>query len=110
MEVTAREESGCTVARVAGRLDAATAPVFEKTCEEWIGKGTRRLVLDLSALDYVSSAGLRAVLSTMKKLKSAGGGMAVTGLSGVVKEVFTISGFDALLPVGESVAEAITIL
>lgn len=110
MEVTAREESGCSVARVAGRLDAATAPVFEKTCEEWIGKGTRRLVLDLSALDYVSSAGLRAVLSTMKKLKSAGGGMAVTGLSGVVKEVFTISGFDALLPVGESVAEAIASL
>ena len=110
MEVTAREESGCTVAKVAGRLDAATAPVFEKTCDEWIGKGTKKLVLDLSSLDYVSSAGLRAVLSTMKKLKAAGGGLAVSGLTGVVKEVFTISGFDALLPIGDSVAQAIATL
>lgn len=110
MDLTTREESGCTVARVAGRLDAATAPVFEKACEEWVGTGTKKLVLDLSALDYVSSAGLRAVLATMKRLKSAGGGIAVSGLSGVVKEVFTISGFDALLPTRESVAEAIASL
>lgn len=110
MEVVSREESGCTVGRVSGRLDAATAPAFEKACEEWIARGTKKLVLDLSALDYVSSAGLRAILSTMKKLKTAGGGIAVTGLSGVVKEVFTISGFDSLLPVGESVAQAIASL
>jgi anti-anti-sigma factor len=100
MVVTAREESGCTVGSVAGRLDAATAPVFEKAFEEWIGKGTKRLVLDLSALDDVSSAGLRAILSKMKKLKAAGGGIAVTGLSG----------FDSLLPVGDSVAGAIASL
>lgn len=107
MDLTNREESGCTVARVAGRLDAATAPVFEKACAEWIGKGTSKLFLDLSALDYVSSAGLRAILATMKNLTSAGGALAVSGLPGVVKEVFTISGFDAHLSTRDSVAEAI---
>lgn len=106
MDLTTQEVSGVMVAKVAGRLDAASASQFEKASEGWIAAGTKRLVLDLGALEYISSAGLRAVLSTMKRLKAAGGSLAVCGLGGVVKDVFAISGFDTLLPVASTVAEA----
>ena len=107
MEITREDIGAVTVGIVKGRLDAAGAPAVEVFCREWIEAGTRKLVLDLSALEYVSSAGLRAILTTAKRLQTAGGTLAVCGLSGVVKEVFSISGFDALLPISEDRAQAV---
>ena len=106
MDVTTRELGGCTVARVTGRLDAAGGPVFDKAIEELVAGGAKKVVLDFSALDYISSGGLRGVLSVMRRLKAAGGGLAVAGLGGVVKEVFSISGFDTLVPVKPTADEA----
>ena len=62
---------------------------------------------DLTALEYVSSAGLRCVLAIAKKLKASEGTLALCGLSGLVKEVFSVSGFDSFFPVYETVDEAI---
>ena len=107
MDIKREDIGDVTVGVVAGRLDAAGAPSLEVFCREWIQAGTRKLVLDLSALDYISSAGLRAILATAKRLQAAGGTLAVCGLTGVVREVFTISGFDALLPVAEDRAKAV---
>jgi len=107
MDIKREDIGDVTVGVVAGRLDAAGAPSLEVFCREWIQAGTRKLVLDLSGLDYISSAGLRAILATAKRLQTAGGAIAVCGLSGVVREVFTISGFDALLPVAEDRAKAV---
>jgi anti-anti-sigma factor len=106
MDVTTRELGGCTLVRVSGRLDAAGGPVFEKAFEEILAGGVRKIVLDFSALEYISSGGLRGVLSGMKRLKAAGGGLVVSGLGGVVKEVFAISGFDTLVPVKATADEA----
>jgi anti-anti-sigma factor len=98
MRIATREEGALTVVEVAGRLDAATAPEFEQRCAASIDGGCHRIILDFAALEYISSAGLRSILTTAKRLKNLGGGIAVYGLAGVVKEVFAISGFDALMP------------
>jgi len=106
MDVTIRELGGCTVARVAGRLDAASAADFDRDVDGCLSRGTRKLVLDFSALDYISSAGLRSVLGAMKRLRSAGGEVVVAGIAGMVKEVFAVSGVDTLLSVKATADEA----
>jgi anti-anti-sigma factor len=106
MEVTTRELGGCTVLRVAGRLDATSAAAFDKGFADSVARGTKNIVLDFSVLEYISSAGLRSVLGVKKKLKSIGGDVAVAGLAGAVKEVFVISGIDSLLCVRGTAEEA----
>jgi anti-anti-sigma factor len=98
MEFGTREQDGRTVITVSGRLDSANAAEFDRRSQEVIGGGAHRLVLDLSGLEYVSSAGLRSVLTAAKQAQAAGGGLAIAGLRGVTKEVFSISGFDSILP------------
>ena len=67
----------------------------------WVEEGCRGVALDLSGIDYVSSAGLRSILVLAKKLQSVEGRVVLFGMSGVVEEVFSISGFDRLIPVVE---------
>jgi stage II sporulation protein AA (anti-sigma F factor antagonist) len=108
MHVTTQETQGCTVVMVDGRLDAETAPQLESACMIWIEDGKRRFVLDLGAVSYISSAGLRAILAIAKRLKQVGSSLAVCRLIPIVREVFAISGFDRLFPVADSVEAAIT--
>ncbi len=110
MEVTIRELGRCTVACFAGRLDAGSVADFDRHLDECVARGTKNLVLDFGALGYISSAGLRCVLGAKKRLTSIGGDVAVAGLSGVVKEVFAISGVDTLLAVKGTAEEAAAIL
>lgn len=106
MDIVTSKEQEFSVVAINGRLDAVTSPELEKSCSALIEQGQNRLILDLTALDYVSSAGLRSVLAAAKKAKAAGGTLVLCGLSGLVQEVFTISGFDSFLPVYDDVAAA----
>ncbi|MBZ5589255.1 MAG: STAS domain-containing protein [Acidobacteriia bacterium] len=110
MEISASEQAGCLVVLVAGRLDTDTAPEFERYCTAAIEKGHRKFALDLSRLEFISSAGFRAILGTAKRLKPSGGAVAACSLSGVVAEVFAISGFANLMPITPDVPSAIQAL
>ena len=90
-----------------GRMDAVSAPRFEAACTEQLEQGRTNLVADLSGLEYISSAGLRSILASGKKLKASGGSLAFCGLSGMVDEVFRVSGFLKLFRVHASAAEAL---
>jgi anti-anti-sigma factor len=79
-----------------GRMDAASAPNFENQCQKWIDKGIKTIVVDLSKLEYLSSAGLRSILVVTKKLKADNGKLMFCGISGTVKEIFDISGFSSM--------------
>jgi anti-anti-sigma regulatory factor len=73
MDVSVTEESGrvpVTVIKVAGKTDSASADEFEKKVMEVIDGGARHLVLDLSDIPYMSSAGLRVLQQTFEKLRS----------------------------------------
>ena len=100
MEIKTREEEGAMVMQVAGRLDAATTGEFEASCAGLLGKNPgKKMVLDLAGLEYISSAGLRSMLSLAKKLKVGGGNLVLCNLTGIVKEVVNLAGFDQFLPV-----------
>ena len=109
MEIISTGKKGDTmVVSVKGRMDASTAPDFEKNMEEWIDGGQHAFAVDLSELDYISSAGLRAILSIAKKLKASNGNLLIVSLKGSVKEVFEISGFSSIIPIYDSVDAALS--
>ena len=101
-----RGARGSVVVKPRGRLDALEAPVFESTLAPRVDDGDVRLVVDFSLVDYISSAGLRSLLSLVRMTRARDGGVAVCSLTGVVREVFEISGFQSFLPVAETVADA----
>ena len=85
--------------KLEGRLDISNSSQFEQDCMNWIEQGQRKFILDLAALEYISSAGLRSILAATKKLKAQNGSLALCSLSGLVEEVVTVSGFDNILQV-----------
>ncbi len=80
-----------------GRLDTMTAPELEAELNQSMGAADS-LTLDFSKLDYISSAGLRVLLSAHKAM-SGKGGMKVTNVNEIVREVFEVTGFSDILTI-----------
>ena len=83
------------VLQIVGRLDTTTAPTLEKTIMENMN-GIKSLILDFNGLEYISSAGLRVLLSAQKKMQQIGK-MKVINVCEAVMEVFEITGFADIL-------------
>ena len=110
MDILIKKEANAIVVTVTGRLDAVTAPEYEKKMQELIAGGDIRLVVDFEQLDYISSAGLRGLLVTAKLLKAKGGQVRFANVKGTVKEVFDISGFCSIFQMDDTVAAALAAL
>lgn len=95
MEIIKTAEDVKLTVEVKGRLDTTTAPELEAALENAL-TGVEELVLDFSELEYISSAGLRVLLATQKKMQGQGT-MTVTGVSDIVMEVFEVTGFCDIL-------------
>jgi anti-anti-sigma factor len=106
MELTYEVSDGLLVIRPGSRVDSGTAASFEAQCSSLIDEGPTKVVVDFSKVDYVSSAGLRALLIIAKKAKSVGGALTLCGLAGGVQEVMSVSGFDTILGAHAGVSEA----
>ena len=85
------------ILKIIGRLDTTTAPELEATIDG-CAAGIKELVLDCSALEYVSSAGLRVILKA-QKLMNAQGTMKLTNVNETIMEVFDITGFADILTI-----------
>ena len=86
------------VLELTGRLDTNTAPTLAQTINENTDDGINKLVLDLKNLEYISSAGLRILLSAQKKMQQLGG-MKVKNVRAEVMEVFEMTGFADILTI-----------
>lgn len=89
-----------------GQINSANAAALEACMVDHFDRGERKIVLDLSQLDYVSSAGLRVILLLAKKLKADNGVVALCDIQPRVREVLEISGFLAILTIFASRTEA----
>jgi anti-anti-sigma factor len=107
MEIQSRVENGVLVITIEGRLDAATAPVAEGQINKALEGEQNRLLFDLSALEYLSSGGLRVILGAAKKIRSRDGKVALAALTQYVYEIFEVSGFTAMLPIKNSIEEGL---
>ena len=107
MQISIETSDDIKILAFEGKLDTQTAPDAEQQLTEQVEEGTKKILVDFEKLDYVSSAGLRVLLATAKKLKATEGEMRICCLNEVVKEVFDISGFMSIFKVFESKAEAL---
>ena len=85
------------VSALEGRLDTTTAPQLEEELKNSLD-GVKELTFDLSALEYISSAGLRVLLTAFKTMRNKGK-MKITNANELVREVFEVTGFSDFLPI-----------
>lgn len=90
-----------------GRLDAISTPDIEKKVFDYINNGSYKLILDFNGVDYISSAGMRMLLSTTKKLKGLSGHLVLCSITTNVMDVFKMSGFDHVLELAGDKEEAL---
>ena len=95
MTITKKQNGSALEIALEGRLDTMTSPELEAELKNSLG-GAETLVMDFSKLEYISSAGLRVLLSA-HKIMSAKGGMTVTQVNEIVQEVFEVTGFSDIL-------------
>ena len=97
MTIQIKRNADETIIELTGRLDTTTAPALDKTVNEDIADA-KHLVLNLKGLEYISSAGLRVLLSAQKKMQKIGS-MKVKGVCEEVMEVFEMTGFADILTI-----------
>lgn len=96
MEIKVIEEGKPYVFAIEGRLDTNTSPQLEEFASGLYEKGVADIVVDMSACDFVSSAGLRVIVA-MQKRAAVGGSLIFNGVQSEVMEVFQMTGFDKIL-------------
>ena len=97
MTIEKKINGAAVTLNIIGRLDTTTAPELETAIDE-CAAGIEELVLDCSALEYVSSAGLRVILKG-QKMMNAQGNMKLTHVNEIIMEVFDITGFADILTI-----------
>jgi anti-sigma B factor antagonist len=97
LDLSTRRNGDVTVVAVVGSVDAVTTPRLAEALEAELEVGNHDLVVDLSDVDYMSSAGLRAVLATVKRARAAGGDLRLAAVQPAVFKVFELSGFTSIV-------------
>ena len=110
MDVTTERQDGVLSAQVSGRIDGSNAAEFEEAIRTAIEESDRAVIMDFEKLVYISSAGLRAILMTAKSLGNRNAKFALCSLSDQIREIFEISGFDKIITIHPSKAEALASL
>ncbi len=106
MQIAEAKKNGVMVVSVDGRMDAGNAPTLEQKVLALIAAGEKRLVIDCTQLEYVSSAGLRVLLVAAKRL-SNDGRLGIAGLNNQIRDVFDVAGFSSIFQIYRTPEEAI---
>lgn len=110
MELNATHQDNVAVVSPRGRIDHLNAEAFGKALAPHLDQchgGGVQLLLDLSGLEYISSAGLRVLMLASKKVAPAGGRIAVAAPQPLVREILGISRFDLVFPVYSGLAQGL---
>jgi anti-sigma B factor antagonist/stage II sporulation protein AA (anti-sigma F factor antagonist) len=106
VEISAVQEGDIHVVSLEGRMDAATTPVVEKKLANLL-EVSKKMILDCSGIDYLSSAGMRLFLSMTKKMAAKEGKIAYFGMSDDVMEIIKMAGFERILNIFSTKKEAL---
>lgn len=113
MEIAHRQFHRVDLLSVAGRLDAAAAPLLKQAVDALFQEGRYRLVLDLSRIDHISSAGLRVLIEARKQARNwkltdlEGGDIRLANVPTKIKEVFHLTGLVSLFEIFDDTTEAV---
>lgn len=108
MELSTSQFKHCDVVKVTGRVDSATAPKLAEELSRINDLGHFKIVLDFSNLEFISSAGLRVLISTLKNCKRYNrGDLVLAGLPGNILSVFDLAGFTSIFKIYNDVLTAV---
>lgn len=107
MEIKSKKEQDVRIMSLKGRMDAVSAPEFDKALGEFIAEREKKFIVDMEEVDYISSAGLRSILAANKSMKTSAGRLCLVNLQNTVKEVFHISGFSSIISIYDSIESAL---
>ena len=107
MEISTKEMKRVSLVTVSGRVDSATAPDFDKALQTLIQANRNQIVVDLKGVDYMSSAGIRALVSALKAAKGGGGDLCIAQPSARVRDVLDLAGLNTIFAVYEDLIEAV---
>ena len=108
MEISTKDMKRVTLVTPVGRIDHQTAPQLQKTFDDLINNGHFKLVLDMSGVTYISSAGLRVLLATRKAVKRWNrGDLRLSGLQPYVKDTIELVGFTRIFDIYDDTVDAV---
>jgi anti-sigma B factor antagonist/stage II sporulation protein AA (anti-sigma F factor antagonist) len=107
MNCSERSLGDTVLVTVSGRIDLSNAEAFKNELSAALANAKTALILDLSGVDYISSAGLRSLMIIFKAGKAEGKAFGIAALQPLLVEIFTISRFNLVFPLFESVGQAI---
>ena len=107
MDVTTKVVGDATVVLMDGDLDTTTAPDADEVLKREMDRGAKKVLVSFAKVGYVSSAGLRVLLSAAKRLRGEGGDLCVSELNENVAEIFDMSGFSSIIKVYSDEASAL---
>jgi anti-sigma B factor antagonist len=107
MEIATKEHNRVSIMAVSGRVDSATAPDLENSLKKLVESDKTQIVLDLKDVEYMSSAGLRAMVSTLKAVKRVNGDLRLANPSPRVEEVLRLAGLTSIFSIHPTQDEAV---
>ena len=107
MEIAIKDANDVKVVQFQGHLDSNTSQEAENFLKELLDQQANKILVDFEKLDYISSAGLRVLLSTAKQLKTTDGKLRLCNLNETVQEIFDMSGFSTILQVFKTESQAL---
>ena len=108
MEIIQDKTNDIVILQLKGRLDTLSSRTLGETIDQLISQKEHHLIIDLSELIFISSSGLRILLSTAKRMSQLKGKLALSGLQKKVKEVFDVAGFSMLFKLFPSAEDALS--
>ncbi len=108
MEISTKEFKRCHMVQVQGRVDSATAPQFSKALDDILSKDVYKIVVDMGRLEYMSSAGFRALLTAQRSCKRYNRGeLVLASVPEVIHEALELAGFTELFKTFDDPLEAV---
>ncbi|MDD4189939.1 MAG: STAS domain-containing protein [Mangrovibacterium sp.] len=107
MKLVHQTADDIVILSVSGKIDTNTSSEFETEIQSVIDGGGKKILIDCTQLDHISSAGLRVILLAAKKLKRSDGKIVLSSLKEHVKAIFEIAGFSDMLPIAATIDEGI---
>lgn len=108
MEIKTNEFKHCDVVKVTGRVDSATAPQMAEEFAKINDKGHYKIVVDFTDLEFISSAGLRVLISTLKNCRRYNrGDLVLAGMPEKIYSVFDLAGFTSIFKIFDDVLSAV---
>lgn len=107
MKITVSRQSGISIIHVTGNIDSLTSDEAQAFLDEEIKNKQIRIIVDLAQVDYMSSAGLRVLLTSLKSTRQSGGDLYLVELQSNVHQVLDLAGFTSIFKIFSTSAEAL---